>query len=110
MTNNRPVEGLGESSKNRPTPSPKGGVLFSFEPPIPLSVASCSGIETNESSYGSSKVRMNQILNVVQGLNDKLEKMDSRQRLIENKLNLLLKVEEDKDVGGYTSKNGVTML
>ena len=60
MTNNRPVEGLGESSKNRPTPSPKGGV-FSFEPPIPLSVASCSGIETNESSYGSSKVRMNQI-------------------------------------------------
>ena len=61
MTNNRPVEGLGESSKNRPTPSPKGGVLFSFEPPIPLSVASCSGIETNESSYGSSKVRMNQI-------------------------------------------------
>ena len=62
MTNNRPVhvEGLGKSSKNRPTPSPKGGV-FSFEPPIPLSVASCSGIETNESSYGSSKVRMNQI-------------------------------------------------
>jgi CRP-like cAMP-binding protein len=64
--------------------SPKGGV-FSFEPVMGGSMNG-SGIEGSS----SSKARINQVLQLVQLVNERLEKMDSRQRQVDAKLNQLL--------------------
>jgi hypothetical protein len=77
------IDGNRNKNENK-IATPKGGV-FSFEPPV-------GGNDYGGATIGTvgTKGKIGQVLNIVRNLNDRIDKMDDQQKMINNKLDQLL--------------------